>query len=164
MRGFWDDCHQIEIIAGRIYQRFAVNRSYAKEVREVFQRLSLDESAHARHLEQLRQTDLAELDLVTRISREKVRDTRRLAEQLFFLVERGGQDEAQALDMAIQIEQEFIKVHVQNAFHFYNRNLAEVFARLRTDDQDHIDRLNDCLRWWQRQRRERNKAQSDSPG
>jgi len=153
MQGFLSDCHQIEVLAGKTYQLFAVNRSYPREVRDVFQRLSSDEFSHAQHIDLLRQTSLSELDVLARISQEKIRLTRMHAEQFFYLADKGGIDEEKAMQMAVEMEEQFVKVHVQNSLQFSNPQLTELFAKLKSEDQDHIDALNGCLRWWRRQMR-----------
>ncbi len=155
MHEFIDECQQIEILAGKIYQHLATNRSYGKEVRDVFQRLSSEEWTHARQLDLVLQTPRNELDAQARLSWAKVRDVRLHAEQILYMVRRGGVGEEGALKIAVTMEEEFIKVHVQNSVGFFNPALAELFARLKADDQEHVDLLNNCLRQWRRQDRAR---------
>lgn len=153
MFNFLSDCRQIEEITGKTYQLLAMNRSYAPEVRKVFQRLSNDEQAHAKHLDLVHQTPSNQLDVQTKVSSERVQHAKMLAEQLFYLADKGGLKEERALEMAVQMEQEFVKVHVHNSLHFYNKDVAKLFDKLRIEDQDHIDVLNDCLKWWRRQQK-----------
>lgn len=160
MYSFLSDCHKIEELACKIYQHLAGNRALDKEVRQLFLRLSNDERSHAQHLDLVLQASSKEIDAIPSVSREKIRDAKILAEQLFYMVDRGGLNNEKALQLAEQMEQEFVKAHVHNSVHFYDKNVSELFDKLRIEDQDHIDALNDCLKWWRRKVRAE-KAQNE---
>lgn len=142
------DCRKIEEITARIYQRFAANRIFSVEVRAVFQQLSQEETAHARHLDLVIQSDRREVPVVARIARDKLNEVLGLAVGFEEQAKHGQLQEEDALRMAVNIEREFIKVHVQNVLAFCNPELEKLFADLAQGDQHHIDTLNACVTAW----------------
>ncbi|NJC87067.1 MAG: hypothetical protein FIB02_00800 [Desulfuromonas sp.] len=155
MRGFLSDCHKIETLAGEIYQRLAVDAAYAPEVRSVFQKLGGDERAHARQIDLVMQAPEKELDAVGKIAWESIDAAVQLAEGMVRALDHRCLGEEEALRLAVEMEQQFVKVHVNNAMHFYNQRLAALFAGLGAHDQEHLDRLRECLKWWHSERKPR---------
>lgn len=153
MRGFLEDCQKIESLAGEIYQRLAVDTAYAPEVRGVFQQLSNDERAHARQIDMVMQSPEKELDAVGKIAWESVAAAVALAEGMVATLDRRRLSEEESLRLAIEVEQQFVKVHINNAVHFYNQRLAALFEELGSHDQAHLDRLRACLKWWHSERK-----------
>lgn len=51
------------------------------------------------------------------------------------------------------MEQEFAKVHVQNALSFSNHKLAELFDKSGKEDEQHLKTLKDCLEWCNAERK-----------
>jgi len=141
-------CREIEDLASKIYLKFSQNPAYAQEVREVFQKLSADERGHARHIDLVLQASNQEVDALPRVSGERLKGVKNRADELYRIACRNEMDEEKALQMAVQIEQEFMEVHIQNVLQFYNPKLAELFDKLNAEDQRHIDTLNKCLREW----------------
>ena len=148
MRSFLIDCKRVEEIAGEIYQQLADNETYANEVRVVFQKLSDDEKAHARHIDLVIQANENELVAIPLIPEEELDDALKNAELLLLKVEREELDEETSLRLAVHLEQQFAKVHINNALFFRNQKLAELFNKLGTEDEEHLDTLKDCLKWW----------------
>lgn len=142
------DCRKVEEITARIYQLFAVNRIFSAEVRAVFQQLSQDETAHARHLDLVIQSDRREVPVVARIARDKLNEVLALAADYEKQAKHVLLQEEDALRMAVKIEREFIKVHVQNVLAFCNPKLEKLFGELAQGDQQHIDTLNACVTAW----------------
>lgn len=153
MRGFLSDCHQIESLAGEVYQRLAIDGAYAPEVRELFRQLSNDERAHARELDLVMQMPEPELDAVGRLSREILEAALKLAGEMVRTLDSRRLSEEEALRLAVAMEQQFLAVHVNNAIHFYNKKVAALFDELGGQDQLHLDRLRDCLTWWHSERK-----------
>lgn len=154
---FLSHCRKIEELASKTYQQFARNMTYSKKVRKVFQKLSDDERSHARNIDLVLQASKQEADALPRVAWEKLKDSENLAEELFRVACRGDLSEEKALQIAIQIEQEFIKIHIQNVLQFHNPKLVELFDTLNAEDRKHIDTLSECLRWW------RSKFENDKP-
>ena len=148
MQTFLTTCHQIEDLAREIYQKFAKNESFAADVRGVFRQLSDDERTHARHLDLVRQSTAREMDSLPRMTWDKLSEALQLAEQILRFVEQEDLDEERALQIAIEMENRFVKVHAQNVLHFNNQKLAELFETLGKEDQEHLDTLRKCLEEW----------------
>jgi len=51
------------------------------------------------------------------------------------------------------MEQEFSKVHVQNALSFSNHKLAELFDKLGKEDEQHQKTLRGCIEWCNAERK-----------
>lgn len=149
MRDFLGDCHRIETIASQIYQQLAGDPAYAKEVRSVFHCLCNDERAHAREIDLVLQTPEQELDAVNLVSWERIDAALRLAEAMAARVNSRRLSEEEALRLAVDMEQQFVNVHVNNTLSFNNRRVAALFADLGSGDQTHVDQLRQCLHWWQ---------------
>ncbi|MHB8709558.1 MAG: ferritin family protein [Desulfuromonadales bacterium] len=154
MRRFLSDCHKIENLAGEMYQRLAIDGSYAPEVRQLFHLLSKDERTHARELDLAMQVPKLELDAVGYVSREILDAALRLAEEMVRTLDSRRLSEEEALRLAVAMEQQFLKVHVNNAVHFYNKKVAALFDELGRQDQVYLDRLRKCLTWWHSERRQ----------
>jgi len=142
------DCRKVEEITARIYQLFAVNRIFTAEMRAVFQQLSHDETAHARQLDLVIQAHPREVPVVARIARDKLNEVLALASGYEEQAKHAQLQEEDALRMAVKMEREFIKVHVQNVLTFRNQKLEKLFGELAQGDQQHIDRLNACVTAW----------------
>jgi rubrerythrin len=153
MRRVLIDCKKIEELASKIYQHLADDETYANEVRKVFQKLSDDERAHARHIDLVLQGNKKEVEASQMIAWEKISDAVTLAESFFLKVEREKLSEENALRLAVDMEQRFVKVHVQNALHFHNQKLAELFNQLGSEDEAHLNTLKKCLQWWHAERK-----------
>ncbi len=154
MRGFLIDCRRIETLASKIYQHLANNKAYAKEVRKVFQKLSDDERAHARHIDLMLPSDEKEVAATPIIAWEKISHGVTLAESRLQKVERERLSEEEALRLAVDLEQQFLKVHINNALHIHNQKLADLFNKLGSEDEDHLNTLKDCLKWWHAERKQ----------
>lgn len=154
MYNFLGDCQKIEELAKHIYQRFADNESYANEVRKVFRKLSIDEKVHARNLDLVRQATNREMESLPTLTIEKLNEALELAEKMHRYVERVVLGEEKALKIAIDMENKFIKVHANNVLHSSNQRLADLFDQLGREDQEHLDTLKDCLKWWHSTRKQ----------
>jgi len=148
MYNFLGDCQKIEELARQIYQRFADNDSYKEEVRKVFRKLSEDEKNHARHLDLVRLATNREMETLPTLTIEKLTEALELAEKMHRYAERVVFDEEKALRIAIDMENKFVKVHANNVLHTTNPKLADLFSQLGHEDQEHLDTLKECLKWW----------------
>jgi len=154
MRSFLIDCIRIETLASKTYQLLANNKAYAKEVCKVFQKLSDDELAHARLIDLVLQANEKDIEATPMISGEKISHGVNLAESVLQKVERERLSEEDALRLAVSLEQQFLKVHVNNAVHFHNLKLAELFNKLGSEDEAHLNTLKECLKWWHAERKQ----------
>lgn len=154
MRSFLIDCNRIEMLASKIYQHLANEEGYAKEVCKIFQKLSDDERAHARHIDLILQGDEKEVAATPMISGEKTSHGVTLAETTLQKVKSERLNEEEALRLAVNLEQQFLKVHANNALHFHNQKLAELFNKLGSEDEAHLNTLKECLHWWHAERKQ----------
>lgn len=153
MRGFLIDCSRIETLASKGYQHLANNKTYAKEVCKVFQKLSYEERAHARHIDLVLPAEQKEVAATQMIAWEKISHGVTLAEAMLQKVERERLSEEDALRLTVDMEQQFLKVHVNNVLHCHNQKLADLFNKLGSEDEEHLNTLKDCLRWWHAERK-----------
>lgn len=154
MQSFLGDCKRVEELAGKIYQKLAGDKSYANEVRKVFKKLSDDEMAHARHIDLVLQANEKELSVIPLIPDEKLDAVLTNAEFLLRKVEREELDEETSLRLAVHLEQEFARVHINKSLFFRNQKLAELFDKLGREDEEHLNTLKDCLKWWHAERKQ----------
>jgi len=153
MRLLLNDCRQVEEVAGRIYQHLASIPGFAAEVRATFQQLAADEVEHSRQLEQALQLPEPGRLGVNRIAWTKVDEALQLARSLLSEVQQKKFSEEEALRLAVNLEEGFVKIHLDNAVHFKSQRFADLFNGLGRSDQDHLTTLRECLRWWQQQKR-----------
>ncbi|MGK2906806.1 MAG: ferritin family protein [Desulfuromonadales bacterium] len=154
MRGLLVNCQKIEEIASKIYRKLAGESTYANEVRKVFQKLTDDEKSHARNFDVLLQANEKEIDATHTMAWEKVNASLQLAESLLRKVETVKLNEEKALRLAVDMEQQFVKVHVHNALFFRDQKLADLFNKLGSEDEAHLNTLKECLTWWHAERKQ----------
>jgi rubrerythrin len=153
MRSFLIDCKRVEEVASKIYQKLADDESYANEVRVVFQKLSDDERAHVRHIDLVLQANENQIVATQLIPEETLGDALKNAELLLCKVEREELNEETSLRLAVHLEKEFAKVHINNALSFRNPKLVNLFDKLGKEDEEHLNTLKDCLKWWNAERK-----------
>ena len=153
MKAFLSGCQKIENLAGKIYQRLSRDEEYDPRVRSLFQTLSGDERTHAGEIDMLLHNLAHNLDINPRFSWEVLETALLLAERMAKGLESKRLSEEEALRLAVQMEQQFVKVHVNNALHFYDPRVAAVFEELGRHDQIHLQKLRDCLHWWHARRK-----------
>ncbi len=161
MRLLLNDCRQVEELAGRIYQHLSSLPGFAAEVRAAFQQLAADELEHSRQLEQALQLAEPERLGINRIAWTRVDEALQTARSLLREVQQNQLSEEAALRLAVNLEESFVKIHLNNAVHFNNQRFAELFTGLGRSDQDHLTTLRECLRWWQQRKKS---AGSAPPG
>ena len=153
MRSYLSNCKRIEEISSILYQQLASDEAYDIKVREVFQKLSKDEKAHARQIDLVLQSNENEIEVTEMIAGEKLNDALTLAEDLCQQVQKENLNEENALRLAVQMETQFVKVHVNNALHFHNLKLSELFNKLGSEEEAHLNTLKKCLKWWHAERK-----------
>jgi len=146
MYEYLSDCREIEDLASKIYLELAAHNNLSVDLRKVFQKLSSDEGRHARNIDLVLQASLKEMEPMPRVSWEKIQSVKNLAGDFFVQASGTELNEEKALRMAVQMEQEFIKVHVQNSLYLNNLPLMSLFETLNAEDQSHIELLNQCLK------------------
>lgn len=148
MKAVLIDCERIERLAADIYQQLAGQTGFSNEVRETFARLAEDERDHAAQLEMTLQFPEQQLGMVKRISWEKLAEGLEKIRRIERDIETYARSEEAALKMAIDLENSFVKVHLDNAMHFTEPRVAELFGHLGRGDEAHLDTLRQCLSRW----------------
>jgi len=148
MQGYLKDCHRIEMCAGEIYRQLAEQPEFRQELRSLFGILSADELDHARQIDLLLQNPSRDIVAVHCLSAAKIDESLRLAENQLLRVSRDRLSEEEALEMAVDLETAFVKVHAHNSLRFDNPRLETLFDQLGSYDQVHVDLLSRCLQWW----------------
>jgi len=146
------DCGKIERLAADIYRRLASHREFCDEVRATFARLAQDELDHATQLDMALQFPEEKNGMIKRISGEKIVEGLEKARRIAQDIETHSRSEEAALKMAIDLENSFVKVHLDNAIHFSEPRVAELFKHLGRGDAAHLETLKQCLSWWHSQR------------
>jgi rubrerythrin len=142
------ECRKIEENANRIYKLLAKNEHYPQKLKDLFISLSTDELEHARVIELAMHASQKELDAMAYISWNKINEAVTLSEKYLQQAQKNLVSEEESLKMAIDMEQTFVKIHVQNALYFNDNKLNNLFQSLEDEDQKHIDTLKSCLAWW----------------
>jgi len=152
MRQLLNDCQKIELLASEMYSYLADNQEYAEPVRQAFRHLATDEIEHSRQIDAAMGLPEGALDVSSRIAGEKVSEALQLARRFQKDILGRRLNEEDALRLAIKLEEAFVRVHLDNALHFHNQREAAVFKGLAHSDEDHLNTLRDCLKWWQNQK------------
>ena len=150
---FLNDCREIEELASKTYLHLSKNKSYPSELINLFAELSKDESSHARNIDVVIPADEKDLDAHLTVSWEKINDAKKTAKKFCAIAESGILDEEKALRMSVEMEQKFLKVHLQNVLDFQNPKLSAMFEGLGHEDKEHINKLKDCIVWWKSERK-----------
>ncbi len=153
MHSLIKDCYKIEDLASQIYLHLSNNNNYPKEVCKVFAKLSGEEKNHAGNLDLLMQASKQDPEASYKVSWDKVNQALQFAEESLALAKAGILSELQALTMALEMEEMFLKAHAQNVLEFQNQKFVELFEELGKDDQSHIDILKSCITWWHSERK-----------
>jgi len=148
MQAYLEDCRRIEICAGEIYRHLSEQPGFRQELRNLFRVLSEDELDHARQIDLLLQDTSGEIVALHCISAEKIDESVRMAESLLSTVTCRRMSEEEALRMAVELEESFVKVHAHNSLRLDNDRLEAFFEQLGSYDQVHVDLLSRCLQWW----------------
>lgn len=101
---------------------------YQIEVRQVFQQISSEASSHAQLLDLVpgskQLQDCADIYVVPRVSRDKIKAARKPAEEIFVRVGRGGLSVEEDLRLAVRMEEEFMKVHIHHSLYFRDAEIS----------------------------------------
>ncbi|TYO99990.1 rubrerythrin [Geothermobacter ehrlichii] len=148
MRGFLEDCRQIELTVSRIYQHLAGRQGFPATYRQMFLTLAKDEGDHARQFDLALQLPDGMLGERRRLSGEKACEglltvRRRLQDLL--------QTECslrQALELAVELERRFIRVHIDTSLVIDDPKISDLFRKLARSEQEHLATLRRHVELW----------------
>lgn len=148
MNGILVDCGSIERLAAEIYQRLAAQTTFSETVRKTFARLAADEVEHAAQLDLAQKFPESSAAMVKRISGEKISEALAEIKRISHDLPQYIHSEEDALKMAIDLENSFVRIHLDNAFYFTDTRYSKLFDNLGRGDAAHLESLKECLRWW----------------
>jgi len=153
MKAFLIDCGKIERLAADIYRHLSSHREFCDEVRATFARLAQDELDHATQLDMALHFPAEMNGTIKRISGDKIAEELEKIRRIAQDIETHSRSEEAALKMAIDLENSFVKVHLDNAIYFSEPRVAELFNHLGRGDAAHLETLKQCLSWWHSRRK-----------
>jgi rubrerythrin len=156
MKAILLDCGKIERLAEDIYRQMARQSEFSEKVRATFTQMAEDEREHAAQLDLALQFPEESLGMVKRISWEKVAEGLDLINKIYQDIDHYLASEEAALKMAIELENKFVRMHLDNAIHFRVPRIAGLFQQLSCEDESHLETLRACLSWWHSNRRKEN--------
>jgi rubrerythrin len=145
MRDLLIECYKIEKLAEKVYMQFADNPAYSKAVSETFREMATEEREHARIIDMFLQTPEHELDATPSLTKDQVDEMLRLAKGLLVCAENSDLNANEAMKLALQVEEQLVQAHADNALSPGNLKLTAFFAGLSQYDRDHIDKLQACI-------------------
>jgi len=141
MRRFINICAEIEKTVGHIYQLLSATPYFEPKIRQMFLTLANDEHDHAQQLDfSLRMpTDIYEDEQL--LSMEQAQNLLRKVEKS--LKEISGQSLSliDAVDLGIELEGDFCRIHLNNAVNFKDKNLKKMFSAMARSEELHKQQL-----------------------
>jgi len=147
-----NDCSSIERLAGEIYSLLSREGSYCERVRATFRQLASDEVEHARQLELAIRGCSRDGSAVKRISWTVVDALLGQVLDWRNQVQKSPPTEEEALRLALELERNLVRIHVDHAIHFDDPRIFKLFQGLGRSDEEHLGTLRNCLEWWHRQK------------
>lgn len=151
MQGFLNDCCKIELMVSRIYQHFAAQPDYPERLRQLFRQLAQDEEEHARQFDLALELPEGAVGSVKRITWEKVSQGLNKARTLFQDLQHHQCDAEKALKVAMRLEEEFIRIHLDNSILITDERISSMFRGLAKGDDEHLAVLREHVEWWKQQ-------------
>ena len=145
MWGFLNECYTIEKLAAQAYRRFSGNLSYPEKVRTTFAKMADEEMEHARIIDMVMQTPEHELKAIPSLGQTEVDELLRLVKASLIFAEQGELSATEALELALQVEEQLVQVHANNALMPVDQNLDNFFSSLAQFDRDHVDQLRSLI-------------------
>ena len=145
MRDLLIECYKIEKLAEKVYMQFADNPAYSKAVSETFMEMATEEREHARIIDMFMQTPEHELDATPSLTKDQMDEMLRLAKGLLVCAEKSDLSANEAMKLALQVEEQLVQAHANNALSPGSPKLTAFFADLSQYDRDHIDKLQACI-------------------
>lgn len=145
LQGFLNDCAAIEAVAERIYLRLAASPRLEPWLRSVFQQLAEDESGHSRQLNSAALVLNQDDNGIKRIAHSRVMELLDDAESLLQQVKDETIGAREALEYAIQLENKFRKIHLDQATFFDDEQVIKTFNSLARSDEEHLATLKEAI-------------------
>ncbi len=135
---------EIEETVAKIYRQLAKSPRLPAELKRILHALADEEDDHAMQLRFAKRfpTGTAVVEKETNLA--PVNELLARAKAMLTMAQQKECDVAQALDMGIELEQDFCQAHIANSVEFANEKLKQMFAALAKDDKAHTQKLLDA--------------------
>jgi rubrerythrin len=136
-RRFFNICIAIEKTIGQIYRQLAATQEYDPELRAIWERMAEEEDKHARDL--LFASRLPEQgNFAPNASvMAKVSTLRDSADRALDKVRSERLAAKAAVELSLQLENQFLELHIESAVTFEDESLRKMFAAIVCDDKEH---------------------------
>ena len=141
MDEFFDTCAEIESTLSLIYRRMANAVKANERLKEMLLKMAKDEADHVNQIRFARLLPFEENFSGVRIPKAKLDLMLLKAQSLLQDIETSPPSEKEALLRAIELEEDFMQVHVGSALEFSDPKLKEGFQRLAREDEKHVGTL-----------------------
>ena len=145
MRGYLKDCTRIEQTVGQIYRELAKAVTEEERLEKLFLQLARDEEEHAQKLS-MAEGIPPEIFFRSRKRTEEELDRLLLrAAGVLGSLQRSPVGKDEALDIAVALERDFMRMHLDSAVEFKDEKIARLFGDLARADEEHLGRLESYL-------------------
>lgn len=144
MKRFLNICVEIEETVAKIYRQLATSPRLPNELKMVLENLANDEDDHAMQLRFALRFPAGTAVVEKELNRAPVEDLLMRAKAMLAMAQREEFDVKQALEIGMELEQDFCQAHIGNSMEFRDENLKKMFAALAQDDKVHCQKLLDA--------------------
>ncbi len=137
-------CVEIEETIARIYRQMAKSAKLPSELRTLLQTLANEEDDHAMQLRFALRFPAGTAVIDKPYDRAPAQNLLSRAKELLEKTCRQEFDPRQAIEMGIELEEDFCQAHIGNSMEFRDENLKKMFAALAQDDKIHSQKLLDA--------------------
>ncbi len=137
-------CVEIEETAARSYRQLATSTKLPHELRVILQNLADDEDTHAMQLRFALRFPAGSAIVDKKFDPTPAQQLLQRAKELLNSVSQQECDSRQAIEIGVELEQDFCQAHLGNSVEFKDENLKKMFAALAQDDRIHRQKLLDA--------------------
>lgn len=141
MRKYLMLCIEIEETAARIYRQLAKSGRLPNELQVILQSMAAEEDDHATQLRFALRFPANTAFIDKQYDRAQAQSLLSRAKNLLEKTCQQESDVKQAIEMGIELEDDFCQVHIGNSMQFRDENLKKMFAALAQDDKVHSQKL-----------------------
>ncbi len=143
MRQFFNTCIAIEKTIGTIYRHLAESVSCDSELRSIWQKMAKEEDQHALDLGFAARLPgdgnfQPKADIMAKLVR--MHD---FAKQALERAQSGLLSPRSAVELSLQLENEFLAIHIASAVEFKNESIGRMFAAIVRGDEEHCRAIRD---------------------
>lgn len=137
-------CIEIEETAAKTYRQLSESTNLPTNLKVVMQVLADDEDQHAMQLRFALRLPAGSIVLDKKFDRAPVESLLARAKALLERTRQKDFDAKLAIEMGIELEQDFCQAHIGNCMEFHDQSMKKMFAALAQDDKAHMQKLLDA--------------------